>query len=348
MIKGSHQEYLTFQGSSHFRQRIMMSALSQKAVKIEKIRSNKTEIKFLKLIEAITNGSTVQISYTGTSVVFRPGVLVGGKVTFDATNERCVTYWLEPLLAIAPFCKEPVLLTIRGVTNNDVDCSVDAFRTVLLPVLKQFGIAQEPEFKRGYAPMGGGEVFFKCPVVKQLKPLEMLDCGKIKRIRGIAHASRVTPQMANRMVDGARSVLNQFIPDIYVHTDVFKGHESGKSPGYGIILVAESTTGVLLSSEMIGEAGQVPEEMGKTNAARLLQQIEWGGCFDASCQWLVLLLMVLCPEDVSKVRFGKLTDQRDLKKYFGVKFKIEADHETETVVLGCVGIGYINYNKNVT
>lgn len=34
--------------------------------------------------------------------------------------------------------------------------------------------------------------------------------------------------MANRIVDSARSVLNQFLPDIYIHTDHMKGVNSGK------------------------------------------------------------------------------------------------------------------------
>lgn len=34
--------------------------------------------------------------------------------------------------------------------------------------------------------------------------------------------------MGNRIVESARSVLNQFLPDIYIHTDHMKGVNSGK------------------------------------------------------------------------------------------------------------------------
>jgi RNA 3'-terminal phosphate cyclase-like protein len=30
------------------------------------------------------------------------------------------------------------------------------------------------------------------------------------------------------MVEAARSVLNRYIPDIYLYTDVYKGEDSGK------------------------------------------------------------------------------------------------------------------------
>lgn len=42
------------------------------------------------------------------------------------------------------------------------------------------------------------------------------------------YSTRVSPQFANRMVEAARSVLNRYIPDIYLYTDVYKGEESGK------------------------------------------------------------------------------------------------------------------------
>ena len=40
--------------------------------------------------------------------------------------------------------------------------------------------------RRGASLGGGGEVQFLCPIVKQVKTLNFVDPGKIKRIRGIA------------------------------------------------------------------------------------------------------------------------------------------------------------------
>ena len=85
-------------------------------------------------------------------------------------------------------------------------------RTVTLPHLKLFGVEDGIELKvsdiwlmqngkikimmvvnpqikkRGAKPLGGGEVQFLCPIVKQLKTLNFVERGKIKRIRGIAYA----------------------------------------------------------------------------------------------------------------------------------------------------------------
>lgn len=78
---------------------------------------------------------------------------------------------------------------------------------------------------------------------------ELLAAGMVKRVRGIAYSMRVAPAASNRMVDGARGVLNALLADVFVFTDHMPGHEAGESPGYGLSLVAETTTGLLISSQ---------------------------------------------------------------------------------------------------
>ncbi|KAJ3019564.1 rRNA-processing endoribonuclease, partial [Thoreauomyces humboldtii] len=297
------------------------------------------EASFLRLLEKVTNGATIEISYTGTSVVYRPGVIMGGKVKHDCPPSRAIGYFLEPLIALAPFGKHPLQLTLTGVTNDNVDISVDSVRTLLLPHLKRFGVEEDLELKisrRGAPPKGGGEVYFRCPVVRQLKAVQFVEEGQIKRIRGIAYATRVSPQMANRVTEASRGMLTRYIPDVYVYTDVYKGAESGASPGYGLTLVAETTTGGLISAECAfqprrpGTAGvdgeeveestrggenmlvndyhfPTPEDLGIHTARRLLQEIQKGGCFDTTSQWLGVLFLALGPEDVGKIRISALS-----------------------------------------
>ncbi|KAG9287342.1 hypothetical protein G9A89_023713 [Geosiphon pyriformis] len=354
-------QVLKFNGHNYFRQRLIMATLSGKTVKIDKIRSDETdpglqdfETNFLRLLEKVTNGSVIEISYTGTTIVYKPGIITGGKVFHDCDTSRSIGYYLEPMVAIAPFAKTPFDLTLTGITNDNTDITVDTIRTVTLLQLKRFGIDGDIELKitkRGAPPLGGGEITFKCPTVRTLRPMQYTEEGRIKRIRGIAYSTRVSPQMANRMVESARSVLNRYIPDVYIYTDVFKGEQSGKSPGFALSLVGESTTGALISAEQVANPGETPEDIGRKTAKLLLEEISKGGCVDSVSQWLVLLMMVLGPEDVSKVRIGQLTALtiqllRDIKDFFGVTFKIQTEQDVnQTLILTSVGIGYINYSK---
>ncbi|CAK9780637.1 18S rRNA biogenesis protein [Cutaneotrichosporon oleaginosum] len=368
---------LRFSGHKHLRQRLVLAILSGKSIRVDGIRPDDVhvglrdyEVNLLRLVEKVTNGSTIDINLTGTSFLFHPGLLPGG--TYTHTCPRSVGYYLELLVPLAPFCKKPFSITLDGITGDTADLSADMVRTVTLPHLHLFGIrdAELQIKKRGAAPGGGGSVLFSCPNVRQLATLRFLDAGRVRRIRGIAYSTRVSPQFANRMVEAARGVLNRFIPDIYLYTDVYKGEEAGKSPGYGITLVAQSTTDAVHSAEALAhtpgsEGGvQTPEDVATHAARLLLEEISHGGAVDSKHQWLVLLLMVLGKEDVGKCLMGDLTAHtiqflRDVLLFFGVKFKISpapapeleegeerpATRGTGEVLVSCVGVGYSNVNK---
>ena len=122
-------------------------------------------------------------------------------------------------------------------------------------LLQQFGKEEPAEGKtkkRGAPLEGGGGVYLRVPVVKSLLPINLVDEGLVKRIRGIAYTTKTSPLLANRLVDGARVVLScNVLPDVHICTNHFKGKDSGLSPGYGLTLVVESTTDVLLSAELV-------------------------------------------------------------------------------------------------
>ena len=138
-----------YEGAAQMRQRLVLSILSGKSVKITKIRENEAnpglkdyEISFLRLLDKITDGGRTIINETGTQLRFDPGQLVGNKETIkhQCPNSRSVTYFLEALILMVPFSRNVIRLKLLGVTNDPNDISVDTFRTVSLPLLKHFGI----------------------------------------------------------------------------------------------------------------------------------------------------------------------------------------------------------------
>lgn len=67
-------------------------------------------------------------------------------------------------------------------------------------------------------------------------------------------------------------------------------------------------------------------------------------------QGLLFLLCALCPQDVSKIRVGKLVTHgietlRLIRDFLGVKFVIKPDPSTGTVILKCVGSGLKNLSR---
>jgi len=286
---------------------------------------------------------------------------------------RSIGWFLEGILPLAPFGKSNLTVIWTGITDGTCcqqdDPSVDYFKASALPLLGHFGIVAStdmmesntgPEIailQRGAAPLGGGRVRFHCPLVRQLeKPIDWTDVGKIKRIRGNAvSCTLVSSSSTARVAYAAKGLLQRLIPDVWIHTDVHtrKQHQCGPSPALTVHLTAQSTTGVVMTVEANLKQRELPEDLGQRVAAKLLQEVQQAGCVDTDLQSLALCYMCLTPEDVSRLRIGRLTPftieaLRLYKQAWGVEFKLQADEETKTIVLSCVGTGYRNMARAST
>ncbi|KAK3004319.1 hypothetical protein RJ639_018870 [Escallonia herrerae] len=360
--------YMRLKGSQNLRQRLLLSTLSATPVMIEDIRADATwpglrphEVSFLRLLETISDDCSVEINETGTKLKYKPGVVMGGRrYVHDCGVTRSIGYFLEPLIVL-------------GITNDPKDPSVDTFRSTTLPILKQFGVPSEGlELKiesRGVAPKGGGEVVLSIPVVQNsLTAVTWIDEGMVKRIRGVTFSTRVTVQFERTMVHAARGIFNRLLPDVYIFTDHKAGTQAGESPGFGISLVAETTTGCYISADTAisfargedeghidDEKKELPaaDDVGEQIASLLLAEIEQGGVVDSTHQGLLFLLCALCPQDVSKVRVGKLSPYgietlRNIRDFLGVKFVIKPEPSTGTVILKCIGCGLKNLSRKIS
>ena len=99
---------------------------------------------------------------------------------------------------------------------------------------------------------------------------------------------------------------------------------TGAAPG---LLPASLDTAASVAAATAAAAAVAPEDLGAEAAAALLTEIARGGCIDTGSQPLVLTLMALGPEDISRLRIGQLgaaavATLRLLREFFGVTFKL--------------------------
>ena len=127
------QQPLNFTGHRHLVSRLLLATLSGRPIRISQIRSSSTnpgltrsETNFVRLLDAVTNGGQVQFSMTGTTLVYRPGLITGsaeglgahgGVIRHEIPREcsrRGVSWWLIPLCILAPFAKDKVNVILHG------------------------------------------------------------------------------------------------------------------------------------------------------------------------------------------------------------------------------------------
>ncbi|KAK4117301.1 18S rRNA biogenesis protein [Canariomyces notabilis] len=297
-MSGSKPEFLRFTGHRAFTQRLVLSTLTGRPVHISKIRSSSPthpglaphEISFLRLLEAVTNGSVIDVSYSGTTITYQPGLItgsapgVGASLAGDliehvlpANCTRGITYFLLPLALLAPFSKAHMNVRFSGpgvitsATQGTGDMSIDSFRTAVLPLYGLFGIPPTRIELRvltrscaGPGGKGGGgvvEMRFESQV-RLPKTLHLnRRPGRIRRVRGVAYCTGVSASHNSRMITAARGVLNQLVSDVHVAAQYDpaplvgeKGspHKKKIGIGFGLSLVAESSAeGVIYAADEV-------------------------------------------------------------------------------------------------
>lgn len=86
---------LLYKGSRCMNQRLVLSVLSQRPIRIVDIRAEDDdpglqayELSLIRLLDKITNGTVVQVDRDNTSFRFQPGLLYGGTFEHDCHMQR--------------------------------------------------------------------------------------------------------------------------------------------------------------------------------------------------------------------------------------------------------------------
>lgn len=378
--------HVVLKTSNQFRTRLVCSVLSLHPVVMTGIREdeeepglNESELCFARCVALACHGSKLVINETGTRVTFTPGMLSGGKVVVDDVHPEVNLGWIvEGFLPLTPFFKAPLRLELAGgLTDEEGEVGINHLRNVSLKLLQKFtGDAGLLECRtRGFSPDAGGAITLTCPTVrKHLQIPTDLDSSQLRvlKIRGTAQASRVNPQLANRLATASRSKLEEFATDVFINTDCRSSRtkDCGASPGYSLSVWAEFVDPKQLKEKHVdlvravtvlgasgcysAESKETPEALAVRVSNLLLDQIAHRGCVDAMDQTLLLLLMACCPEQIIKANVGKtlaphaVQALRVIKQFLGVKFHLAVDPSTDLVHVSCLGNGVGNIARNVT
>ena len=303
-------------GGQILRTTLALSAVTGIPVRIVNIRAKRKNpglqrqhLTGVKAVAALSNAKVRGAELGSTTLEFEPRGLRGGVFRFDIGTAGSVTLVLQAILPILPFLPEPVKITVTGGTDVPWSPTIDYVRGVLVRVIEKLGLKlQVSLYKRGHYPRGGGMVVYEVrDPPKALKPIELVDRGRILRVAGVSHCVKLPGHVAERQASSAKKVIKARLGEIDVDIKV-ESDSQGKGvlgPGSGIAVWAEFERSVL-GADSLGARGKRAEIVGEEAATKLVEDVESGAALDRHMSDMIIPLLALA-RGKSLVSCAKLT-----------------------------------------
>src|SRR3989338_7465085 len=276
-LDGSHLEG----GGQMLRTALGLSAVTQQPFNMVHIRKGRTQPgvkeQHLQTVNALQQlcDAKVRVAHLGSSeITFEPGKVKKGDVHVKINTAGSVGLVLQALLI--PALKTDLTITVEGgATFGTQAMPVPHLEHVLLPLLAQMGYACTVDVTRhGFYPKGGAVVKVHSPKAGTLKPLELMEKGKLESLHGLslASASLKNARVAERQASEATMLLSK---EFKMPVKMKAVYDETICPGSGIQLWAVTEHSVL-GGNGLGERGKQSALVGSEAAERLIKAYHKG------------------------------------------------------------------------
>lgn len=297
-------------------------------------------------VARLSNAKVEGLELGSQELTFIPGPLKGGRYTFDIGTAGSTTLVLQALLPVMAFTNGSVDVTIIGGTNNPMAPPIDYVERILLPVLESTGFNPRIELiRRGFYPSGGGIVkASSTPIEGALKPIRILEFGYVKRISGIVYSSRLPSNIVDRMASTVERLLSRKGYDVVLEREVLQppNPRCAISPGCGILLYADLSSGFRIASDRLGVKGKPAEEVAEEAVRDLESQIKVAYPVDKHLADQLIIWMALADGESSiatcELTLHTLTCMELAKQLLGVEFEVDGG-EGKPSKITCRGLG---------
>ncbi|XP_035912428.1 RNA 3'-terminal phosphate cyclase isoform X1 [Anopheles stephensi] len=345
-------------GGQILRMALCFSVLTKTPVRISNIRQGRKKpglaaqhLAGVELMRDICAGRVHKATLGSTEIEFYPGHIGEGRFVGHIQTAGSIALLLQAALPVALFSSGPVTLDLRGGTNTDLAPQVDFLTEIFRPNMERFGASFDFDLiRRGYFPKGGGQCVVEVRPVQSLRPIVLVEMGRVNRVFGWSFVAGVLPlKIAHEMSSGAKSILGQMSGHRAADIEVYKESVDMAPEGNcsGIIVGCETSTGVILGGSALGEARKKSFHSGEEAAREIQSAVLAGACVDRHVQDMMIVLMALA-DGKSRIRAEPLTMHTRTAIYVTelmTKAKFNTIEENGlNVIIECDGIGLRNVN----
>lgn len=290
-----------------------LSCITGKPIKVFNIRAKRPNpglsyqhLYTLKALAVLFKAEVNGLELQSKEITFTPkeDFIQGKNFDIDLKTAGAIGLALQPLVLVSAFScyrrdsaeaekGKGICFNIKGGTCGLGAIPIDYYKNVIFPILARFGLNADLEIiKRGYYPKGGGEVKVKIEPLREPKEINLLNAGKIIRIKGLSIASEelASRNVSSRQAETAQELLKKnFSVPIEIKIDYTKTLSIGSE----INLIAY-TQNSILGADSRGERNKTAERVGEEAATKLIKEIHSGAASDLHLAdnlipWLALL-----------------------------------------------------------
>ncbi len=344
-IDGSHGEG----GGQILRTSISLAALTMNSIRITNIRAGRPKpglkrqhLAGIKLAGKLVNAEIKGAEVGSKEVEFVPKKRNHGKFSQDVGTAGSLSLLLQAVLPPAVLSPEPVEFDLTGGTDVAWSPPMDYISHVFAWALEMMGPRTEFDVhRRGHYPRGGGEVLATIEPVEHIRPLEMVEFGDLKHIRGVSHCVRLPSHVAQRQAKSAEDRLQKKgMNDIDIRVETYpKNGDPHLGAGSGIVLWAESIDGYRLGADSLGKRAEI---VGEEAAQRLLEEVSAGMAVDVHLADMLVPYLAIA-EGTSKVGVSEISSHLRTniwvaEQILGIENKLETKPDG-TGILSIKGVG---------
>ena len=304
-------------GGQILRYSLAIASIMRRPVKIINIRVKRSNpglqrqhLTAIRALAELTRARVYGAEIGSTEVSFEPTGIFHGKFNLDIGTAGSITLVLQSILPVIAFADSSVTVELKGGTDVPWSPTFDYFKNVMLYHLRNLGYEIELKLlRRGHYPRGGGHVILEVnDPPKGFKPIELIERGKILRIKGNSHCVRLPRHVAERQANSAIARLKGLEMDIDIdisieHYPVNKDPHLG--PGSGIAIWAE-TEKSRIGADSIGARDKRAEEVGHEAASKLIEDLMTGAGLDRHASDMIIPYLVFS-NGISEITGAQLT-----------------------------------------
>lgn len=325
-IDGSYGEG----GGQILRTALALSCVLQQEIEIYNIRKGRKvpglqaqHLTCVRAAKAISEAEVEGDSLKSQVLRFSPKKIKGGNLFFDVGTAGSVCLVLQSILlplSLADFHSE---LKLKGGTHVPFSPPVTYFQKVLFPLLKRLGFSLSIEIRKwGWYPKGGGEVICEVKPVEKIKPLNLMERGKLLSLSGLSVVSNLPLSIAQRQKTEAERIMKEKGFDLVA--EILDAPSVGKGTFFFILASFENS---LAGFSSLGTIGKRAEEVSADACKSFLDYIKASAAIEEHLADQLIPFLALAEGEssfsVSRISQHLLTNIWITQQFLPVKIEVK-------------------------